>query len=91
MPGGFAPLRPRLQAVAAAGEAAAEKVHPLLERHREAAADQFVELPLGFLREGVKLGLTGVGIASCLGSLARGYLFTAPAVADGRPVCDAHL
>ena len=46
-----------LQAAAAAGEAAAEEVHALLERHRETTADQFVELPLGFLREGVELGL----------------------------------
>jgi hypothetical protein len=43
-----------LQTAAAAGQAFAEKVHALLDRHREPSADELFELPVALLAHGVE-------------------------------------
>jgi hypothetical protein len=45
------------EATAAAGEAAAEEIHALLERHRQPPADQLVELPFALRSECIEPGL----------------------------------
>ena len=45
----------------AAGEPAAEEVHPLFERHGEPATDEIVELPVALAGEGSQSAATGCG------------------------------
>ena len=51
------------ETAAAAGESLAEEVHPLLERERETAADEFIELPIAFGGQRVEGPLSGCGLS----------------------------
>ena len=44
----------RLQTAAAAGQAFAQKVHAMLDRHCKPSADEFFELPVALLAHGVE-------------------------------------